>query len=100
MDARELVRAVAVLFYLGNEEWKPGHGGETALIAAADPNRPQPAVYVPPLNNSMVVFECTPRSWHTFAGDNTAARNSVVMWLHQTREQAEFRWGGAAIAEW
>lgn len=100
VDARELVRAVAVLFYLGNEEWKPGDGGETALIAAADPNRPQPAVNVPPLNNSMVVFECTPRSWHTFAGDNTAARNSVVMWLHQTREQAEFRWGGAAIAEW
>ncbi|MBU3059962.1 2OG-Fe(II) oxygenase [Nocardia sp. NEAU-G5] len=98
-DERELVRAVAVLFYLGNDEWRPGSGGETALLSAADPSRPQSAVHVPPLNNSMVVFECTPRSWHTFAGGNTAARNSVVMWLYQTREQAEFRWGGAAIGD-
>jgi hypothetical protein len=98
--ARELVRAVAVLFYLGNAEWQPGAGGETALFSAADRNTSQPAVHVPPLNNSMVVFECTPRSWHTFAGANTAARNSVVMWLHRPREQAVRRWGGAAIANW
>jgi hypothetical protein len=86
--ARELVRAVAVLFYLGNPEWQPGQGGETALFSAAGPDTPQPVVHVPPLNNSMIVFECTPRTWHTFAGDNTGARNSLVMWLHRPRELA------------
>lgn len=100
VEARELVRAVAVLFYLGNPGWQPGHGGETGLYSAIGSADPQPAVYVPPLNNSMIVFECTPRSWHAFAGGNTAARNSVVMWLHQPREQAVRRWGGFGIAEW
>lgn len=100
VEARELVRAVAVLFYLGNPDWRPDAGGETGLYSAVGPGTPQPAVYVPPLNNSMIVFEVTPRSWHTFAGGNTTVRNSVVMWLHRPREQAERRWGGTGIVEW
>ncbi|RDI48189.1 2OG-Fe(II) oxygenase [Nocardia mexicana] len=102
-DARELVRAVAVLFYLNNEEWRPGDGGETALFAhAGDPDGAAPGstVSVPPLNNSMVVFECTPRSWHTFVGANAAARNCVVMWLHRPKDEAARRWGGDRIADW
>ncbi len=30
--ARETVRAVALLYYLGNPEWQPGDGGETGLF--------------------------------------------------------------------
>ncbi|WP_216896514.1 2OG-Fe(II) oxygenase family protein [Nocardia alni] len=100
VEARELVRAVAVLFYLGNGDWQPGHGGETSLFTAPDSAAPESMVKVPPLNNSMIVFECAPRTWHTFAGGNTAARNSVVMWLHQPREQAVRRWGGTGIVDW
>ncbi|MQY23982.1 2OG-Fe(II) oxygenase [Nocardia macrotermitis] len=100
VEARELVRAVAVLFYFGNPDWQPGDGGETGLYSAIGGPNPEPAIFVPPLNNSMIVFECTPRSWHAFAGGNTAVRNSVVMWLHQPRELAVRRWGGAGIAEW
>ncbi|AHH22300.1 hypothetical protein NONO_c75450 [Nocardia nova SH22a] len=98
VPARELVRAVAVLFYLGNGPWQPGDGGETGLFT--DGTAPAPAVVVPPLDNSMIVFECTPRSWHTFLGANTGPRNSVVMWLHRPREEAERRWGGNRIVNW
>ena len=100
VPARELVRAVAVLFYLGNGAWQHGDGGETALFADNAGPTPAPAVVVPPLDNSMIVFECTPRSWHTFLGANTTARNSVVMWLHRPREQATGRWGGDRIVDW
>ncbi len=98
--ARELVRAVAVMFYLGNPGWRPGDGGETALYADIAGPTPTPALLVPPLDNSMVIFECTPRSWHTFAGGNTAERNSVVMWLHRPKNEAVLRWGGDNIVQW
>lgn len=97
--ARELVRAVAVLFYLGNGEWRPGDGGETGLFAEIGAE-PKPAALVPPLDNSMLVFECTPRSWHAFLGANSTARNSVVMWLHRPKEEAASRWGGDRIVHW
>ncbi len=100
VPARELVRAVAVLFYLGNGGWQPGEGGETALFSDISGATPTPAVVVPPLDNSMIVFECTPRSWHTFLGANAVARNSVVMWLHRPKEQAVSRWGGDRIVQW
>lgn len=105
VPARELVRAVAVLFYLGNGPWQPGAGGETGLFAdigTLDPTtgQPIPAISIPPVDNSMIVFECTPRSWHTFLGANISARNCVVMWLHRPREQAEQLWGGERIVQW
>ncbi len=100
MDARELVRAVAVLFHLGNPPWRPGDGGETGLFAESGGRDQRPTVIVPPLDNSMLVFECTPRSWHSFLGANAAARTSVAMWLHQPRKQAAHRWGGDRVAEW
>jgi len=97
--ARETVRAVAVLFYFGNPDWQPGDGGETALYAHIGTN-PVPALTIPPLDNSLLLFECTPRSWHTFVGNNAAARNSVVMWLHRPKEDVVRRWGGDSIAQW
>ncbi|WP_328407557.1 2OG-Fe(II) oxygenase [Nocardia sp. NBC_00403] len=100
ITARETVRAVAVLFYLGNPGWTVGDGGETALYEHIAGSSPVPALTVPPLDNSMVLFECTPRSWHTFVGNNAAARNSVVMWLHRPKSDAVQRWGGDRIAQW
>ncbi|WP_433757792.1 2OG-Fe(II) oxygenase family protein [Nocardia sp. CA-135398] len=92
------MRAVAVLFYFGNPDWRPGDGGETGLFAHIGAN-PVPALTVPPLNNSLLLFECTPRSWHSFVGDNVAARNSVMMWLHRPKEDVLRRWGGDSIAQ-
>ncbi|MGV9721033.1 2OG-Fe(II) oxygenase family protein [Nocardia beijingensis] len=99
--ARETVRAVAVLFYLGNPGWEPGDGGETALYDHVAEGAALPSVtLVPPLDNSLLLFEVTPRTWHTFAGNNVEDRNSVVMWVHRTKADAERRWGGDRIVHW
>jgi hypothetical protein len=100
VTARECVRAVAVLFYLGNPPWQRGDGGETGLFADVASAHRGPAVAVPPINNSMVFFECTPRSWHAFLSNRTSPRNSVVMWLHRTKDEVVDRWGEQSIEYW
>ncbi|WP_378735109.1 2OG-Fe(II) oxygenase family protein [Nocardia brasiliensis] len=99
--ARESVRAVAVLFYFGNPGWQPGDGGETALYDNMSEGEKLPELtLVPPLDNSLILFEVTPRTWHTFAGNNTKDRNSLVMWAHRTKDDALQRWGGDRIVYW
>lgn len=99
--ARQSVRAVAMLFYLGNPGWQPGDGGETALYDhIAEGEKLPELTLVPPLDNSLIMFEVTPRTWHTFAGGNTKDRNSVVMWVHRTKDEAIERWGGDRIVYW
>ncbi|QIS16773.1 2OG-Fe(II) oxygenase family protein [Nocardia arthritidis] len=99
VTARETVRAVAVLFYLANPDWQPGDGGETALYEHIGDGTTTPTL-VPPLDNSLVMFECTPRSWHTYAGNNRHQRNSVVMWLHRPKDDVVQRWGEDRIEYW
>lgn len=96
--ARETIRAVAVLFYLNNPGWRAGDGGETCFYANV--SDPAPTLAVPPLDNSMVIFECTPRTWHAYAGRNRRDRNSIVMWLHRPKDEAVQRWGGDRIVYW
>lgn len=96
---RETVRAVSLLFYLGNPEWEPGDGGETALFASVGDAHRGPSATVPPVNNSLVMFECTPFSWHTFL-TNRKPRNSVVMWVHRDKADAVARWGEQSIVPW
>ncbi|MDQ2795903.1 MAG: 2OG-Fe(II) oxygenase [Actinomycetota bacterium] len=97
VSARETIRAVSLLFYLANPEWEPGDGGETALF----PNSVSaPAALVPPVNNSLVLFECTPFSWHTFISNRTKPRNSIVMWIHRSKDDAMARWGDLDLGRW
>ena len=99
--ARETIRGVAVLFYFANPGWQPGDGGETAIYDHLSDGTTAPSMtLVPPLDNSMLLFEVTPRTWHTFAGNNTKDRNSVVMWVHRSKEDVEQRWGGDKIVPW
>jgi len=91
------VRALAVLIYLDNPSWQPGHGGETALYC--DP-RGGPVTLVPPRDNTMLIFECTPWSFHQFHSNPAGARNSVIMWLHRPWTDAIQRWGEEAIVPW
>ncbi|MFI9507413.1 2OG-Fe(II) oxygenase [Nocardia sp. NPDC052566] len=99
VPARETVRAVAVLFYLGNPGWQQGDGGETALYDHLGDGTTPPFL-VPPLDNSLLLFEVTPRTWHTFAGNNARERNSLVMWAHRTKDAATQRWGEDRIEYW
>jgi hypothetical protein len=94
---REMVRAAAVLLYLANDPWSPGVGGETGLYRTAADPVDQPVARVPPINNSLLAFECTPRSYHGFISNTRSPRNSIVMWLHRPKEEVTGRWGDDAI---
>jgi hypothetical protein len=95
--AVETIRAASVLFYLANPPWEPGDGGATGLYrSGADPIE-KPVAFVPPINNSMLLFECTPTSYHGFIGACRNPRNSIVMWLHRRKRDVVERWGKDAI---
>jgi hypothetical protein len=94
---RETVRALAILYYLANDPWSPGDGGETALYRTATDRVDRPVARVPPINNSLLAFECTPHSYHGFVSNTRAPRNSIVMWLHRSKADVTVRWGGDAI---
>jgi hypothetical protein len=95
--ATERVRAVAMLFYLNNSLWFPGDGGETGLYRTAHDRVDRPAKAIPPINNSMLIFECSPHSYHSFIKNRWNVRSSVIMWLHRTKEDTVKRWGENSI---
>jgi hypothetical protein len=96
----ERIRAVAVLFYLANPPWQQGDGGETGIYRLRTDRPEAPAAAVPPINNTMLAFECTPYSLHTFIGNWRSPRNAVVMWVHRPKEEVLERWGAGAIEKW
>ncbi len=99
-SAVDRVRAVTAIFYLDNEGWQPGDGGETALyLRQSDPVR-RPAVAVAPVDNSILVFENTPHSYHAFLRNPTRARNSVILWLHRANSDVMTRWGVEVAKSW
>jgi 2-oxoglutarate-Fe(II)-dependent oxygenase superfamily protein len=91
----EYVRAVTMIYYLCNDGWRQGDGGETGLYPAARVGSRSPAVLVPPIDNSAFVFECSPHSYHRFVANPGRTRNSIILWLHATVQQAESMWGSA-----
>jgi len=94
--ARPVVRSLAMLFYLNNK-WAPGSGGETGLYLSAHDPPSKPARLVPPINNSLLLFECTPYSFHTFLQNRHYERNSVNLWLHRPKNEVVARWGESRI---
>jgi hypothetical protein len=93
----ETIRAASVLFYLANPRWEPGDGGTTGLYANASDPSDRPLMAVPPLNNTLLAFECTPTSYHGFISNRRWARNGIVMWLHRPKVDVVSRWGAEAI---
>ncbi len=95
VPVRECIRAVAVLFYINNGRWQPGDGGETGLYSDLHADVEHPTVKVAPLDNSLLLFECTPYSFHSFIS-NRKPRHSVIMWLHRPKSTVTRRWGRRA----
>jgi len=97
---RRTIRAAALLFYVANPPWTPGDGGETGIYrqGSDDPERPLEAV--PPINNSILLFECTPWSFHSFIQNRRTARNSLVMWWHREPAEVVRRWGADSIIDY
>ena len=96
----EVMRAVAVLFYLGNPPWSPGDGGETGLYRHRDDDITAPVAIAPPRSNSLLIFECTPHSFHGFLTNRFSERNSLIMWLHRRKADVIERWGEESIVYW
>jgi 2OG-Fe(II) oxygenase superfamily len=94
--ARPVVRAAAMLFYLNNE-WSPGGGGETGLYRNGEDPPTRPAAMVPPVSNSILLFECTPYSFHSFLENRLHPRNSVNLWLYREKSEVVARWGERRI---
>ncbi|HWM68240.1 MAG TPA: 2OG-Fe(II) oxygenase [Steroidobacteraceae bacterium] len=100
VTARETVRGVAIIYYLNNPEWCSGDGGETGLYRAARDAIAHCVAAVPPLNNSLLAFECSPNSLHAFRKNSRHARNCVCVWIHRRKETVLARWGSSAIVPW
>jgi hypothetical protein len=96
----EVIRAVAVMFYVNNPPWSPGDGGETGLYLSASDPVTSPVTAIPPINNSLICFECTPYSYHSFIANRSHQRNSLTMWLHRPKAEVIERWGEGRIVYW
>jgi len=78
------MRSITIIYYLGNEEWSEGDGGETGLFLGLVER--EPAVAIPPRNNSLLAFEASPESYHAFRSNRVSERNSLIMWFHSEVE--------------
>ena len=90
---KEYVRAATMIYYLNNDGWRQGDGGETELSAGLGAHGPIAAI--PPISNSLILFECSPHSYHRLLGNPGRSRNSIILWLHTTIASAEQKWGAA-----
>jgi hypothetical protein len=94
------VRGVAMIYFLHNGPWRPGAGGETGLYSSFSEPVDRPTVAVPPVDNSLVLFECTPHSLHAFLSNRRSPRNSLIMWVHRPEHDVVARWGAGVVVEW
>lgn len=76
------MRSVVAFIYLNNEPWKEENGGSTALYRST--NLDKEIKRIPPISNSMLAFEITPCSYHSYVNNNTVNRNTIMLWFHST----------------
>ena len=55
---------------------------------------------VAPVNNTLLAFECTPNSFHSFISNRVSERNSITMWLYRSDSAAATRWGERNLERW
>lgn len=77
-------RKIAFIYFLANDGWQEGDGGEIGLYS---PDGKTLITKVAPINNRLLTFQISPISQHAFQ-ENKRERNSVVQWLHVPGELA------------
>lgn len=92
---KEYIRSASMIFYLCNDGWQEDEGGETVLYEAAHSHPYRAVEFIPPVNNSLLFFEISPYSFHTFITNRVRSRNSIILFLHSTIEFAKSRWGNS-----
>jgi len=96
----QVVRGAAVIFYLLNDGWASGDGGETGLYESPYASITDPAVRCPPENNSLIAFECSPSSFHSFLSNRRLPRTSIIMWVHRALDEAVAKFGAERLEQW
>jgi 2OG-Fe(II) oxygenase superfamily len=99
-DKIEVVRAAVVILFVSNGKWRSGDGGETGLYSSSHAAVSEPSISYPPENNSLLAFECTPRSYHTFISNVRLPRMSLIMWIHRTMQEATEKFGADHLERW
>ncbi len=94
------VRAISMIYFLGNGDWQEGDGGETGLYEHGRQPVLQPSKRIPPLDNSILLFAVAPHSWHSFLTNVRKPRRSVIMFLHQESEVFGTKWGRQSLVKW
>ena len=77
-------RKIALLYFLNNDGWEEGDGGEIGLYSA---DKNELLKKVAPINNRLLAFQISPLSMHAFQ-QNHKERNSIVQWFHVPGEYA------------
>ena len=73
----------------------PATGGETGLYAAKVDREHTTIELVPPADNTLLLFECSPHSYHRFIANPGRRRNCIIIWLHASVDAALSRWPDA-----
>jgi hypothetical protein len=93
------VRAIAAIYYLNNGPWRPGNGGETGLYLNWDNPVTEPVTRIPPVDNSLLAFECSPYSYHSFLA-NRQRRDSVIVFFYRAVDNFIDLWGAAGLQQY
>ena len=96
----QVVRGAVMIFYLLNDGWRKGDGGDTALYRSGRDAISNPAAEIGPENNSLIAFECTPKSFHAYRTNYRAARVSIIMWVHRELQDASSKFGAERLEHW
>jgi LPS sulfotransferase NodH len=76
-------QAVTVIYHLAHPT-DPPCGGAIGLYSSKSQPVDRPTVQVPSAENSLLAFERTPYSLHSFMANKGSGRNSLVMWIHSS----------------
>ncbi len=85
------MRYITIIYYLLNDGWEDGDGGETGIYSSSSQSPNLPDIAIPPINNTILMFECRPDSYHSFIASKKQ-RNSVTLWLHRPINEARKQW--------
>ena len=93
------MRRLTLIYYVNNKGWQEGDGGETGLYSSRAQPLQRAEVKVPPIDNSLMMFECSPHSFHSFLSTKRA-RNSIILWLHAGMDSSKARWPNHEPVYW
>ena len=71
-------RGIALLYYLGDNAWEQGDGGETGLYLSKGES---PVKLIAPKNNRLLAFHISLKSFHALQ-ETFKPRSSIVQWFH------------------